>query len=118
VPPGKIPSFESIERDVMKNKGPSGFRVVKLELRENFLRYLLFDRISFGNTPKIDCSTNDGLIMVRRLISFADQRKKFKDALRSIVIPALEQEVNEGKNFIPLRQVYHSLILAAWYKKG
>ena len=40
-----------------------------------------------------------------------------KDILREVVIPVLEKEVNEGKNFAPLRQVYHSLILAAWYKK-
>ncbi|MBF0387815.1 MAG: hypothetical protein HQL20_08170 [Candidatus Omnitrophica bacterium] len=33
------------------------------------------------------------------------------------MIPVLEKEVNEGTNFAPLRQVYQSLILAAWYKK-
>jgi len=37
--------------------------------------------------------------------------------IREIVIPELTKEVNEGKNFIQLRQVYNSLILAAWYKK-
>ena len=37
--------------------------------------------------------------------------------LRQIVIPQLTKEVNEGKNFARLRQVYHSLILATWYKK-
>ena len=36
--------------------------------------------------------------------------------LRDIVIPILEKEVNEGKNFVQLRQVYHSLILAIWFK--
>ena len=40
-----------------------------------------------------------------------------KDILRSVVIPILEKEVNEGANFALLRQVYQSLILAAWYKK-
>ncbi len=40
-----------------------------------------------------------------------------KQVVREIVIPALEKEVNEGKNFAQLRQVYQSLILAAWYKK-
>ncbi len=40
-----------------------------------------------------------------------------KDIIRQIIIPALTKEVNEGKNFAPLRQVYHSLILASWYKK-
>ena len=38
--------------------------------------------------------------------------------IKEIVIPALEREVNTGKNFAGLRQVYQSLILAAWYKKN
>ncbi|MBF0483503.1 MAG: response regulator [Candidatus Omnitrophica bacterium] len=37
--------------------------------------------------------------------------------IRSIIIPALEKEVNEGKSFAQLRQIYNSLILAAWYKR-
>ncbi|MBF0522378.1 MAG: hypothetical protein HQL24_04890, partial [Candidatus Omnitrophica bacterium] len=37
--------------------------------------------------------------------------------LREVIIPALEQEVNEGKNFAPLRQVYSGMLLAAWYKR-
>ena len=40
-----------------------------------------------------------------------------KQVLRDIVIPVLEHEVNEGANFAQLRQVYNSLILAAWYKR-
>jgi len=36
--------------------------------------------------------------------------------IKELVIPALEKEVNEGKNFAPLRQVYNALILAKWYK--
>ncbi|MBI4310052.1 MAG: hypothetical protein HY591_06965, partial [Candidatus Omnitrophica bacterium] len=37
--------------------------------------------------------------------------------VREIVIPELTKEINKGKNFAQLRQVYHSLILATWYKK-
>jgi hypothetical protein len=40
-----------------------------------------------------------------------------RQLLREIIIPILEQEVNEGENFARLRQIYNSLILAAWYKK-
>jgi hypothetical protein len=40
-----------------------------------------------------------------------------KQILREIIIPILEKEVNEGKNFAQLRQVYNSLILATWYKR-
>jgi 5,10-methylenetetrahydrofolate reductase len=39
------------------------------------------------------------------------------DIVREVVIPELTKEVNEGTNFAQLRQVYQSLILAAWYKK-
>lgn len=37
--------------------------------------------------------------------------------IREVIIPAIEKEVNEGDNFAKLRQVYHSLILAAWFKR-
>ncbi|MBF0484844.1 MAG: hypothetical protein HQL25_09090 [Candidatus Omnitrophica bacterium] len=36
--------------------------------------------------------------------------------IKTIIIPELEREVNEGSHFIQLRQIYHSLILAKWYK--
>ena len=36
--------------------------------------------------------------------------------IREIVIPELTKEINGGKNFAQLRQVYNSLILAIWYK--
>lgn len=39
------------------------------------------------------------------------------DALRSIILPALTKDINTGRNFARLRQIYHSLVLAAWYKK-
>jgi hypothetical protein len=41
-----------------------------------------------------------------------------KEVIREIIIPAIEKEVNEGKNFANLRQIYNSMILAAWYKKN
>lgn len=46
-----------------------------------------------------------------------DTQALSRKILREIVIPVLEKEVNEGGNFAVLRQVYHSLILATWYKK-
>ena len=38
--------------------------------------------------------------------------------VREVVIPELEREVNRGKNFANLRQIFNSMILAAWYKKS
>jgi len=37
--------------------------------------------------------------------------------VRQIILPELEHEVNTGQNFAPLRQIFNSIILAAWYKK-
>ena len=39
------------------------------------------------------------------------------EIVREVLIPEIEKEVNEGKNFMLLRQVYQSLILATWYKQ-
>jgi len=37
--------------------------------------------------------------------------------VKEILIPEIEREVNEGKIFANLRQIYNSVILAAWYKQ-
>jgi len=37
--------------------------------------------------------------------------------VRELILPALEKEVNEGKNFAPLRQVYSGMLLATWFKR-
>ena len=37
--------------------------------------------------------------------------------IRAIILPEIEKEVNQGKNFAPLRQIYQALILAKWYKQ-
>ncbi len=46
-----------------------------------------------------------------------DTQNLAKDIIRQVILPALEKEVNEGKGFARLRQVYHSLLLAVWLKK-
>ena len=38
--------------------------------------------------------------------------------VRSIILPAITKEVNEGSNFAPLRQIYQAMILAKWYKES
>lgn len=36
---------------------------------------------------------------------------------REVIIPELEREVNRGKHFARLRQMFHALILATWFKR-
>ncbi len=38
--------------------------------------------------------------------------------VRAIILPEIEKEINQGKEFSPLRQIFHSLILATWYKQA
>jgi hypothetical protein len=38
------------------------------------------------------------------------------EVVRDVLIPEIEKEVNKGQNFAQLRQIYHSVILATWYK--
>jgi len=40
------------------------------------------------------------------------------EIIREILIPEIEKEVNEGKTFANLRQIYNSVILATWYKQN
>nr|MBP9853896.1 hypothetical protein [Candidatus Omnitrophota bacterium] len=51
-----------------------------------------------------------------------DQTQGLSDAsseiIRDIILPEIEREVNDGKNFALLRQVYNSLILATWFKRN
>lgn len=52
-------------------------------------------------------------------LDFAGYSGQLTDEMvREIIIPELEREVNEGKNFAPLRQIYSSLILAYWFKNN
>jgi len=39
------------------------------------------------------------------------------NAMRDVIVPLIEKEVNTGKHFAYLRQVYRSIILAGWFKK-
>jgi len=40
------------------------------------------------------------------------------DIIRDVLIPEIEKEINNGEHFANLRQIYHSMILATWYKQN
>lgn len=40
------------------------------------------------------------------------------EVVRAVLIPELEREINEGQNFAPLRQIFHSMVLAIWVKRN
>ncbi len=61
--------------------------------------------------------TKHNVLNVIASLKGAKQSSLGSQIIREIVIPELTKEVNQGQNFAQLRQVYNSLILAAWYKK-
>jgi butyrate kinase len=44
-------------------------------------------------------------------------RDVVRDAAHDMILPVLEKEINEGARFFRLRQLFHAMILAGWYKQ-
>lgn len=42
---------------------------------------------------------------------------KKTDLARNLIIPKIKEDVNNGKNFAKLRQIYSALILSSWFKQ-
>jgi len=72
--------------------------------------YLALEKNAVIASSKVEIAT-------RPSVARNDTSTLASNIVREIVIPELTKEVNEGKNFAQLRQVYNSLILATWYKK-
>jgi len=58
----------------------------------------------------------------RAIISKAHLKAMVEDnngsaAFKKNILPAIEEEVNNGANFAQLRQMYHALLLAVWFKR-
>jgi hypothetical protein len=47
-----------------------------------------------------------------------DVNKLSSQIFREMILPELEKEINEGSTFAPVRQIYHAVILATWFKKN
>ena len=44
--------------------------------------------------------------------------REAKEVIREVLIPEIEREVNTGKNFANLRQIFSAMILATWFKQN
>ncbi len=38
--------------------------------------------------------------------------------IREVILPEIEKEVNGGEHFTALRQIYHSMVMATWFKRN
>ncbi len=71
---------------------------------------VLSDRRSGGSTLPNDAALNMKATQRDAPNALASQ------IIRDVILPAIEEEINQGKNFAPLRQMFYSMILASWYK--
>jgi hypothetical protein len=53
-----------------------------------------------------------------RTIRRSPTQELAQQALKEVIIPLIEKEVNTARNFAPLRQVYSGMLLATWYKRA
>jgi len=73
---------------------------LKVMLEED---YLALEKNSNNEKFEIDNIASDEIKQLSDLSS---------SVIRNVILPAIEKEVNEGKHFRKLRQIYHALILA------
>ncbi len=57
-------------------------------------------------------------LAVRKQKSGAKEGGMASQIIREVILPELEREINEGKNFAQLRQIYSGMLLATWFKKA
>ena len=85
---------------------------------ENHLQVMLEqDYLSLEKHTTVSLRGAEGDEAISKRTTNSDANALGSEITRQIVIPALTKEVNEGRNFSQLRQVFYSLILATWYKK-
>jgi len=76
---------------------------LKVMLEEDYLSLQKHKNLSFPNASVGNPNTTHSIA---------------SNIVRQIILPQLEHEINTGKNFANLRQIFNSVILASWYKKN
>ena len=102
------------EKAVVYEKNNSVFvveRRLKVLLEEDYIalnEYRLMNEVEESSISDFSENSLDEDKVLPGLVS---------SIMKDIIIPEIEKEINEGKNFANLRQIYNSMILATWYKK-
>ncbi|MBU4332828.1 MAG: hypothetical protein KKD07_00125 [Candidatus Omnitrophica bacterium] len=86
-------------------------------LESNLKVMLESDYLAFRSSFE-DAEMSDLLGVEEERAENPKQLEEIKEVIKEVLIPEIEREVNQGKTFIKLRQMYNSMILAAWYKSA
>jgi len=73
--------------------------------------YLAMNKNGAGVDPRVDPKQNNISLNNGRTHGSAPT-----DAFKQYILPSINQEINQGKNFAQLRQIYNAVILGLWFK--
>jgi len=92
---------------------------LKVMLEEDYLSLEKHTSISYVIPAKAGIQPNDAALNAKAPQGNNPSTNKLgSQVIREIILPELEKEVNEGKNFANLRQMFSGMVLATWYKKA
>jgi hypothetical protein len=89
---------------------------LKVMLEEDYLSLEKHSGIEIAASPSAPRNDTNLTASKQVLIKPFDTHTIASKIVKEIILPELEKEVNEGKNFAMLRQIYSGMILATWYK--
>lgn len=75
-------------------------------------------RRSLAIPPKADGGLEEDYRALHQHQDFNSRRQLSHSLMKKIILPVIEKEVNEGRSFAILRQIYNAEIMATWFKKA
>ena len=100
-----IPESATIYQD--KDKAFITDSKLKVMMEKDYVAGRFDTSRSLSVPPKAGSIETNGILSDRSTTAF-----------KTHILPLIEKEVNQGEHFAQLRQIYHSLLLAAWFKNN
>lgn len=88
---------------------------------ENKLKVMLeedYEAMKYSSDQWSEVSGQDRVVEQKLKDLPLDHKTLTTKILKTVIIPEIEREVNQGRHFANLRQIFYSLILATWYKRA
>ncbi|MEI8012073.1 MAG: hypothetical protein WCI27_06290, partial [Candidatus Omnitrophota bacterium] len=91
---------------------------LKVQLEADYIAMSHQKDVAESSAPAGDLAASRAGAVPQEVTGLNPAAELSKKLVREIILPELEKEVNAGKNFARLRQIFHAMILATWYKKN
>jgi len=79
------------------------------------------NNVVFITEAKLKTMLEEDFLALENSSDFATNGPKMNKVaslvMKEVILPKIQQDINQGKNFATLRQIYHSLILSVWFKQ-